>query len=353
MKTLIIPIFSMRSYTTGKYAILKDGNFQLSLARALASDFDSITISVPEDSSDFDEIQAKVSLLSNKITLQKFKYGINAVDTRRTFWELNKPEIKECEQFFDILISDITGYKGSVPVVFNFNITKLPELERPYIDEFFDSDIESIRKSIFTTVLNLRQREYILEHYPELSSKILVNTKCAHELLLPKTVQSGPMFFTKKIIFWPFRLSDKSYKWKEFLKIFSDQELSKKGYSILVTDPNESSKDSLPDFVSKISPSKEEYYSILSKKPIVVMLDDIDTVLHPGTIEFFHFGCPVITLNSSLIFNPNAIFDLENISNALSLLVYNHNIDLMNNFVYEENELDKFYNKGFIDANRK
>lgn len=353
MNVLFIPIYSMRSYETGKYSILKDGNFQLTMARAIASGFKDILITVPTDSSDFEEVLQRFEHLAPKIGFVQAIYGKNAVETRELFWPLNHGWIcaqHELEYYnrspTDLLISDITGYPGKIPVAYNFNITKLPELDRPYIDKFFETDLQSIERSLFTTVLNPRQREYILEVRPDLIDKIIVNTKCAHEDLLPNIRVWPANPFT---IFWPFRISDKAYKWTQFVQAFEQQKLYELGYTVTITDPNDSI-DLLPSWVNKIKPTKEEYYQILASQPIVVMLDEIDTVLHPGTIEFFHYGCPVITLMTNLIDNLNTIPDLRWLSRAIDDLEYNQ-VD-MTPFVYKHNEVDSLYNEEFVNVRK-
>jgi hypothetical protein len=351
MKVLWCPLFSMRSYETGKYAILKDGNFQLTMSRVLASNFDSVTVAVPDNSSDFDELKSRFKD-DQRILFIQLKYGANAVETREKFWDFNDDFIEYFVDEFlvDVVISDITGYPGKKPIIYNFNITKLPELDRPYIDKFFEQDLASIEQSLFTTVLNPRQREYILEVRPDLIDKVIVNTKCAHESLMPRhEVASIEWARSMKKIFWPFRISDKAYKWDEFLVWFQASGLADDGYTIDITDPNDTAKH-LPPFVKKLKLDKASYYAMLSNRFTVVMLDDIDTVLHPGTIEFFHYGCPVITFESKLIDNPNSIVDLNELGYAVRNVVYNVIDTQVWNFVYRTGEVDSLYNKDFVNV---
>lgn len=348
MNVVWLPIFSMRSYETGKYSILKDGNFQLTAARILASDFDRVIVAVPEDSTDFDDALQHFFKGHSRVFFWKVKYGKNAVETRERFWELN--DWRMIDHYGDVVISDITGYPGKKPVIYNFNITKLPELDRPYIDKFFEQDLASIEQSLFTTVLNPRQREYILEVRPELHDKVIAHFKCAHEALLPKHQLASIEWARKmKKIFWPFRISDKAYKWEQFLAAFEAQGLADEGYTIDITDPNDTAKN-LPPFVKRTKLDKAAYYQMLANRFTVVMLDDIDTVLHPGTIEFFHYRCPVITFESKLIDNENAIVDLQQLGQAVRNVVYNVADTQVWNFVYRTGEIDPLYNKDFINV---
>jgi hypothetical protein len=358
MNVLWLPIFSMRSYDTGMYSILKDGNFQLTLSRILASDFDSITVAYPTDSSDFEEFEQRVADLANgrNIYFQPMHYGANAVETREKFWTLNYDFFySELILDYDLLITDITGYAGTmsydIPFINNFNITKLPELDRPYIDKFFETDIKNIEAeaSLFTTVINPRQREYILQVAPHLKDKVVAYTKVAHYDLMPTGDHKTRVFdtaFSMRTIFWPFRISDKAYKWDQFLEMFIENKLDKR-YKIVITDPNDSYKGD-HKFVKKVKMTKDEYYEYLLKKPIIVMLDEIDTVLHPGTIEFFFYGCNVITLLNELVGNEHQVESISQIPQKLNELGYNSPTNTRD-FVYWPKEVSEHYNKNNIE----
>lgn len=347
MNVLFIPIYSMRSYETGEYSILKDGNFQLTMARILASDFDRVYVAVPTEASDFEEVLEKYGK-GERVFFVQMKYGANAVATRDFFWVANADHMKSLEVNADLLITDITGYKGPLRVVFNFNITKLPELDRPYIDRFFESDLDSIERSVFTTVINPRQREYILEVRPDLIDKVIVNMKCAHDAFLPRFIDQN---VPNKVIFWPFRISDRAYKFAEFIETFEAQRLYDQGYKVVVTDPNDTLGLITRPYLTVVKPTKIQYYEMLSARPTIVMLDDIDTVLHPGTVEFLWYGCPTITMASKLLAdNPNEIRNLDDLSFRLEHLSYNE-VDTTS-FVYSSIpfEIDTFYNKDFVNV---
>jgi len=351
MNVLWLPIFSMRSYDTGQYAITKDGNFQLTLSRILASDFDELTVAVPHDCSDFDEFKAqtKEAMSGKNIQFVRLHYGENAVDTRNKFWKLNEGFFYSHYILnFDLLITDITGYTGTmsydIPFINNFNVTKLPELNRPYIDQFFETDIKNMEAALFTTVINPRQREYILEVAPHLKDKVIAYTKVAHYSLMPSDNKTR-IFTPLRTIFWPFRISDKAYQFDAFVEMFEREKLHKR-WKLVITDPNDSYKGD-HKFITKMKLSKAEYYEMLQKKPVVVMLDDIDTVLHPGTIEFFVYNCPVITLRNELVNNALQAESIDHIPQVLADMGYN---DLTNvrDFYYVGSEVSTIYNKNNI-----
>ena len=146
----------MRSYDTGLYSILKDGNFKLHISRM---DYENDIIVIPSNASDIDEFLA-LGLTKNHILVE---YPKNAYESRKIFWD-------KYEHFIDShnmeVLTDITGYNGMMPFSNNFNITKDPNTPRWYIDEFIESDLDSIRRGKKTTVLNQYQKDYLVSIDP-------------------------------------------------------------------------------------------------------------------------------------------------------------------------------------------
>lgn len=360
MRALFIPMVSMRSYKTGAYTLLKDGNLQLMMARITHAPIAAGSfLALPHDAEDTEEFIRHFKLAELGIQVMLFNYGKNAADTRKNFWMLNEFAVLKLEELVDVVVVDqIHSYPGKKPVIYNFNITKLPELDRPYVDCFFEQELKSMQSAAFSTVLNPAQRSHILSQCPDLVNTVFTYTKCASAQLLPRVDNVIPL--DENCIFWPFRLSDSAYKFTEVLELFdADEELRTK-YKIVVTDPNESLKIDRP-YLVKIKLTKDEYYALLNTKPTVIMLDDIDLVLHPGTIEFFHYGCPVITLASKLIDNPNAINSLADlpakIKSDLKQLTALESEWLVHRFVLGSTELCLIYSeqfiKGLIEENDK
>lgn len=354
-RVLWIPIFSMRSYETGEYSILKDGNFQLTLSRMIASDFDEIIMTRPTLVSDFEEFRELISRLPklrDRLSFTPAEYGINAVETRQKFYEVNASVLSTLLNIVDYVVTDITGFyklNSDKPYVNNFNITKLPHLQRDYIDQFFDEDVKSIEQSMLTTVINESQRNYIRLVKPDLAKKVLTYTMVANENLLPYP-NDDEIFYPienmsyDRTIFWPFRISDKAYKFQEFLKIFIENGLFR-DFDLIISDPNDSYTEN-HSFIKKIKPTKQEYYKILAACPIIIMLDEMDDVLHPGTIEFFYYNCPIITFRNNIIDHANQILTMDEIPHVLRSL-YFESKDICD-FIYSPFEISDVYCKGYF-----
>jgi hypothetical protein len=188
-------------------------------------------------------------------------------------------------------MTDITGYIGHNVFYNNFNISKLPNFDRPYIDDFFETDIESIRRAKHTTVLNKCQKDYIIKLYPELEEKISINQKVISkqyfDIVGTSTYFHSLFAINEKIIFFPFRLTDPCYKFEETVKKYND-------YTIIITDPNCSYSKSYRNVVC-IKPNKKDYYGILSNRPTIIYNEDPDVIFHPGLADFIYFDCKIIS----------------------------------------------------------
>ena len=82
---LVVPIYSMRSYETGEYSILKDGNFKLQLNRM---NWDKDILFIPQNTSDLNEFLDLGILPRDQI--KTANYGENAYETRKMFWKENQ-----------------------------------------------------------------------------------------------------------------------------------------------------------------------------------------------------------------------------------------------------------------------
>lgn len=281
---LVIPIYSMRSYKTGKYSLLKDGNLQLHLNRY--QDGDIICVPLKETCEDLEELKQFFPY----IHFQEIYYYENAYSTRKNFWAKNLWGVEQLMDFYGTthIVTDITGYSGKFPFFNNFNITMDPKIERPYIDEFIYTDVESVNNSVYTTVLNECQKDVLVKYGadPEL---IYVNQRVVKpgvpEAYLDRL---GPTKIDG--VFFPFRISDKCYDFEGVYNSCYEQ-----GVNLIVTDPNDTLVPEVYTLCRLIKPSKQEYYSILSSKPVIDYRENPEKVFHPGLAEFIYFGCKIIS----------------------------------------------------------
>lgn len=298
MVNLIVPIYSMRSHIDNKYYLMKDGNLQLHLARYQEGDY----LIVPRGAADLRELYKYVP---SKMIFQ-MTYFENAAENRRRFWSYNGGIIDALVRQIGAqrIITDITGYKGPHRLVNNFNISWDPMFDRPYIDEFADSDAASIKKAEMTYVLNDVQIDNMVYKYPGLVSRTKMNwcQRVIKPSLLDAMSVGDPIYLEgteqrPQVMFFPFRLSDKAYDWEGTLEMYKD-------YTIYITDPNES-YDGTHDNVIVIKPSKNEYYRILKGRPVVRYNEKPQYVFHPGLAELMYFNVMLSVPPTSFLPNLN------------------------------------------------
>jgi hypothetical protein len=271
-------MYSMRSYETGDYSILKDGNFKLQLNRM---NWDKDYLVVPHNISDLDEFLDLGIIPSSQLIFGN--YGENAYDTRKNFWINNDINFEALG--FDV-VTDITGFPYKNKFVNNFNITKDPNHSRWYIDEFIQTDLESIDRGEKTYVLNQCQKDYLVELAPELEDKIIVNQKVIRKEYFDIVGTKVPDLDFHFDIFFPFRVSDPAYKFIEVVQNNPEK-------TILITDPNDSYTEIYSNIIKKRF-TKAEYYGIISTRPKIIYNEDPNKVFHPGLADFIYFGCDVV-----------------------------------------------------------
>lgn len=282
MRKLIVPIFSMRSYETGSYSVLKDGNFQLQLSRAKPGD----VICVPFNAWDLKELMA----LFPGFTFVQVFYGENALDTRSNFWREHTEIIDDIAfaHNCDLIVTDITGYRGQHKVIFNFNITKDPEHPREYIDRFIDIDVESVNSSIKTFVLNQCQADVLIAHGAE-ASKIVVTQKVINKDIMAAYLSDYAPITLGNSVFHPFRISDPCYRFEDVYKYAESRVMP-----IFVTDPNDSLDYEKYSGAVLFKPNKRDYYRVLAGRPTIVYHENPEKVFHPGLAEFIFFNANII-----------------------------------------------------------
>lgn len=293
---LHVPIYSMRSYETNLYDVSKDGNFQLHLARMQKDDL----ILIPHNSIGIETFIDTGYLKKEQVVIMNC-YASNAYSTRKMYStnKLLSHMIESRTEYhirsnklsgtLDAIVTDITGFNGNKPVYFNFNITKDPEDPKYYIDEFIESDLESIERSIFTTVLNHSQKDYLVSLGAD-PNKIKVCQQVINKDLL-SLYDHDSVDQTINGIFFPFRISDKCYKFEDVTTYCIDNNML-----LYVTDPNQSLKNYDTEVIIKLDNiDKKTYYSILKSKPKMCYYENPSKCFHPGLAELIHYDVQFIS----------------------------------------------------------
>jgi hypothetical protein len=301
-KVLFIPIYSMRSYKTGKYKMLNDGNMARILSKIYSSNVKSAHVLIPEqyEIEDFEDLNNFVERLKINVTFLQVKcYGENANETRNTLRFINDKELNLLERCnnYDVIISEpnMTTYalmesKIKSKLIYWCVASKTSEICPWFVEEFADMDYK-IAQNVKTAVLTKTQMFY-------LKGKSFVDTDFYKAEL-----------FDYKTIFFPFRLSDKSYKAKIFRKII--EELKSEGinnFKVLFTDPNNSGIFEEDGTFVKVDSSKDVYLSILKSKPIIPYFEDSNNMLHISIFEFDYYGCKIIMYENDNIKPESAVF---------------------------------------------
>lgn len=284
---LFIPVFSMRSYETGEYKLNCDGNMARVLSMIYKSEIKHADILIPVaeklDKNDYNELIEKVKSkgLDNIIEFKENSgYGENAKETRNSEKFLIAFEhydliITEPQKCTEMLINDskIDNDKITYWCVASETISYSPWFTR----EYKERDIEIAAKvttacATQSQVLYLKGKSYRDEFY-------------------------NADFSDMKIIFFPFRLSDPSYKAGTFKEMIKKLNQEANNFKVIITDPNESSEaDELLklDNVIKMKADFPVYLSILKGRPIIPYFENADEIKHISIEEMIKYNCEII-----------------------------------------------------------
>lgn len=307
---LMIPVYSSRSYEYGIYDMMSDGNTLKYLMKILKSEANGIDIFYPRHSKNIEQIEYLTNKYAKcKVNWIKREYGKNAHETRNMGQKFYDYIIGANKQY-DCIISEINTLAEISILSHNRLCSK---------DNFIywvgthnsdgtlwcDGDYtqnKNIAKEITTACL--------LKGQPDLYEGKSFYDEYIYD----------PKYFDKKIIFFPFRLSDKSYHAEEFKQIIN--ELKNEGFDnfvVLFTDVNDShifDKELINGFI-KVPSNKFVYQAILKGKPIIPFLDNIDRNSHSNIYEFLYYNCDIIMLKNNMFGNTTQIENIKELKNEL------------------------------------
>lgn len=291
MKVLIIPQYSMRSYRTGTYSLLADGNLNIVLHHIFNdTKTNEYTICIP-----IDHVKEDLEILIKKIVPQfkcsinfmEIPYGYNAEDNRTAV-----PHFFNKFTFYSYsyVISYFENLQCNIPWILKMHMSKIEELGRPYADRYYGDFIQALKDPMLirADVLNYAQYNMVNRTNPAEVYKVNVNEQCLNIKLYnilgslftkASIVKQLDDVIPKNAIFFPFRISDKAYDFERVKAL---------GRPVVVTDPNESLDDPM---VIKLSGNmKEILFSTLwlmqERVDIdIALYEDCELAVHQLIIE--------------------------------------------------------------------
>lgn len=302
-KITIVQMFSMRLRTGSEYNVLADGNLTMTLHRivsiAKSNQQIKFVITVPTKTVGLSALKMlMIKLRCSNIEFEpKAFYSTNAAKTRKTIANYSINEIVSDDT--DLIVSEFSLLDRNDPLhrprIYNYNISSDAALKRGWIDDMFNDMVASLshdsKPECF--VLNAGQKTKLCKALPE--NNIVVETEwfdrdlieiIMKQYVADRVVKEFVKMFSinKNSVFFPFRLTDKVYKFDELVK--SDK-------LIFVTNPNSADikYDNVVDLsrVFEYLDSKTMYYSALAAVKQVGLaipcFEDPRLIMHQTIVE--------------------------------------------------------------------
>lgn len=314
-KILMIPVYSTRSYDCGVYNLMADGNISKYLIKIMNSKAKEIDILYPLKSYGIEQIKKITNKKDFIVNWIPFNYGSNAHETRNMGGKFYDYIIGRNKQY-DYIVSEVDTLAEKV-ITSNKKLCNKDNFiywagswtcfATPWYEERSSQLNKDIANNILTACL--------LPGQVDLYKGKSFYDNCVYE----------PNLFDKKIIFFPFRLSDSSYHAKEFRDTI--YELKNEGYDnfvVLFTDVNDShifDKELGSELFIKVPSNKFVYQAILKGMPIIPYLDNIDKNYHSNIFEFLYYNCKVIMMNNETFANNKDIRFISGISELKTELI--------------------------------
>ena len=303
---LMVPVYSARSYDTNLYDLAADGNVSKYLMKILKSNANSIDIFYPDNSKNYLDIIA----ISNKYAKCKVnwipvRYGENALKTRN-MGDVFLEYIFDKKKKYDIIITEINSLALNVAVTGGNEFCNKENL----LYWVGTHNMDGLRWDACETVNKMIAKEI------NTACLMPAQKECFKGKSFNDKYEYDPTYFDKKIIFFPFRLSDKAYNLETFKSIiYKMLEKGESNFKVLYSDVNDSHiLDNEPkDVFIKVPSNKYVYQAILKGKPIIIYLDDLIHNSHSNIFEFNYYGCEIIMFENDVIsLNENIHFVKNN-----------------------------------------
>ena len=347
-----VPMFSMRSYDTNKYDLTCDGNMNRLVSvwlnvikeRSLREDeyrgFPQLDIRVVIPSADdmtpqsIDFLQKVEEAAGGHLTfMYDFSYppgGPKVIrslsGTLETSQSLTaylravnyKTVVVYEPEYIGIILEaakkTMSVFEDTqVTTVFWCPVSDTASVMPPFLENVRYVDRELAMTCDFLMVATKKQEEYFSKYRglkPTILMEMLIDPSLplfAYEedkemtSLIDKHCDRG-----EQVIYFPFRMSDPGYKFKEIIEVLGDISAL---YPIVVlyTDPNDTA-DLMPlgevniDFI-KVPKKRDSYYTCISdKRCIIPYFEDIESIMHASWQEMKYYGSTLATHNGYMVY---------------------------------------------------
>lgn len=285
---LFLQQVSMRTYDTNEYQLLYDGNINLTLNRIYKLDktyIVGITIPINHNKSHLQLLKQFVDAnFECCVHFVQIKYGINADENRTVVPESSKTVIKRDQ----IVVSDFELVENAD--IYTFATSKVDGMPRPYVDKWL-----SVQQQLTSPIFVLNENQTVLLPNAIVQDKImsvtLLNAKRdfhinAHDVSADIDYVAD-IAKSRHVIFFPFRISDRAYKFAEILslaKIF--------GWMIVSTDTNHSGKDDDNVYYIKTDHKQTFYMQFLASSiPFCILcVEDYFEASHQSILELVYYA---------------------------------------------------------------
>jgi 3-deoxy-D-manno-octulosonate 8-phosphate phosphatase KdsC-like HAD superfamily phosphatase len=366
----ILQQYSMRNHTDGTYNPILDGNLNLTLHRVYdaikAKPKMKVYLSLP-DNVDEDQMNYLYELIDmhfdNRVKFVKIKYGLNAYENRKKFSDVTC--IEKLVKNKDLIISDfeMSEFNTIAPVYYNFNISKVKELDRWFVDDFYsDQELRAFKAENQIYVLNQNQKDYMLSQCSTpfgrmiINANVIVDNKVINKQLfhdqvsyfnkligsdISEEISNTIQEYSKRcdgLFFMPFRLTDSCYNFKGILEVLNSDCNGK--YIVLVTNPNDG--DIIKDTGNvEIVNIAEKFKDINKKSLYYVILESLQKLKgNQDHSEIYIPICedPEMVVHQSLIemeiLAPNVVNFIDNDNLNIETLLQNTNNKFIQTLIY-------------------
>lgn len=291
---LQISMYSMCSRKDKKYNILIDGNANYSLHRwsTLRKD-QTLTMTIPKNVRKYELEEFKKlckKFLKCKVNFLPITYGKSAYHNRHIVpisvqYELGG--VEKLREKYDVIVSIFCQIKNCD--VYFFDISKVLDYERPYIDEFitYQQECDVVFGPNYNQISLLPQVVY---DWPLLNIKILDKFEEYYEKNIPEIEEIRKL--SEKydgLVFFPFRVTDKAYQFETIHKFC--QETNK---LMVITDPNDNISDELSHIYKVKYKNRKEFFINFITSDLdfkIYCTEDIFKTIHITIFEILYF-CP-------------------------------------------------------------